>query len=291
MSSCRSPVASSCWISTATSAPSCACDGRPLDRDDATDELAGRAIAVQGDAVLVSSSSQKSGLFAFLPGISRTTLLLRDAVTGAERWSRTFDGAGLLGLLSPDEAVFAQSAGKVQLVDVATGATQSFETGMKFSLMEASEVHVLADGERLYLLINSGDGRRFDHYSESVPSVEMHGVVICWDRATGKRLWKRDVKKQHLVVEHFRASPVLLFVARSWVTKENLNYTLLNLQAIDKATGDVLHKSSLPTMFNGFHSMKVLPQNRAVELRSYNYRIRLVPDASPAQAAAVPAQP
>lgn len=268
-----------------------ASDGRPLDRDDTTDELAGRAIAVQGDAVLVSSSRQKPGLFAFLPSSSRTTLQLRDAVTGAERWAVTFNDPGLLGLLSPDQAIFAQTSGNVQLIDVATGATQTFEAGMKFSLMEASEVHVLADGERLYLLINSGDGRRFDHYSESVPSIEMHGVVVCWDRATGKRLWKRDVKKQHLVVEHFRASPVLLFVARSWVTKENLNYTLLNLLAVDKATGDVLHKSSLPTMFNGFHSMKVLPQNRAVELRSYNYRIRLVPDASPAQASAVPAQP
>lgn len=273
-----------------------ACDGRPLDWDDVTDDLAERAIAVQGDAVLVSSSRQKPGLFSFLTSTT-TTLQLRDAITGADRWSCKFDGPGLLGLLSPDEAVFAQSSGKLQLVDVATGAMRTFEAGVKFSLMEASEVHALADGERLYLLINSGDGRRFDHYSESVPSVEMHGVVVCWDRASGKLLWKRDVKKQHLVVEHFRSSPVLMFVARSWVTKENLNYTLLNLLAVDKATGDIVHQSSLPTMFNGFHSMKVLPQGRSVELRSYNYRIRLVPDAgadadaAAVQAVAAPPQP
>ncbi len=266
-------------------------DGLPLDRDDVKRDLVRRAIAVRGDAVLVATTVERPGLFAFLPGVSRTTLQLRDAVTGADRWSVTFNGAGLLGLLSPEKAIFAQSSGNVQLVDVATGATQTLDAGAKLSPMEASEVYALADRERLYLLINSGDGRQFDRYSESVPSVEIHGAVVCWDLATGNRLWKRDVKKQHLVVEHFRSAPVLMFVARSWVTKENLNYTLLNLLALDKATGEILHKSSLPSMFNGFHSLKVLPQSQTVELRSYNSRIRLVPDPAPAQAAADPPQP
>lgn len=103
--------------------------------------------------------------------------------------------------------------------------------------------------------------------------------MYAWQRATGKLLWKHSLENQHLLVDHVRGSPVLVFCAREWKQRGAINYSELSLLLLHKTTGKILHESSTPTMYNGFHSMAVLPAEHAIELRSYNLRVRLSPAA------------
>jgi hypothetical protein len=56
----------------------------------------------------------------------------------------------------------------------------------------------------------------------------------------------------------------------------------LNIQAIHKQTGKVLHKSSSPSIYGGgFHSLDVNLSEPSIEFKSFNQRMRLVPGNGP----------
>ena len=143
------------------------------------------------------------------------------------------------------------------------------------------ETFALADEEHIYLLVNTLDNSGVHHYGESLLSVRAHGTIYAWNRADGKLAWKQDVKHQNLVIDRFRSMPVLLFVSRSWKQKGNMNFGTLSIQAIHKHSGKVLHDSTSPSMYSGFHSIQVNASEPSIELRSYNLRMRLVPTDGP----------
>ena len=137
------------------------------------------------------------------------------------------------------------------------------------------------------------DTAGFHHYGESLPSVRANGVIHAWKKSDGKLAWRHEVKNQNLVVDRFRSVPVLLFVSRSWNPRGNMNIQTLSIQAIHKQTGKVLHDSTMPSMYSGFHSLDVNLSEPSIELKSYNLRMRLVPTDGPVAQAkpATPAEP
>ena len=144
-----------------------------------------------------------------------------------------------------------------------------------------SETFALVDEEHIYLLVNTLDNSGVHHYGESLLSVRAHGTLYAWNRAAGKLVWKQDVKHQNLVVDRFRSLPVMLFVSRSWKQKGNMSFGTLSIQAIHKQSGKVLHDSTSPSMYSGFHSIQVNASEPSIELKSYNLRMRLVPTDGP----------
>lgn len=79
------------------------------------------------------------------------------------------------------------------------------------------------------------------------------------------------------MLERFNPSPVLLFLTRTWKQKANASFTLLNMLAVAKRSGQTLHESSVPSMFGGFHSLTLREQESTIELASYNLKLRLAP--------------
>ena len=114
----------------------------------------------------------------------------------------------------------------------------------------------------------------FHHYGESLPSVRANGMIHAWKRSDGSLAWRQDVKHQNLVVDRFRSLPVLLFVSRSWKQRGNMSFGTLSVSAIHKQTGKVLHDSTSPSMYSGFHSLDINMSEPSIELKSYNLRMR-----------------
>ncbi len=223
----------------------------------------------------------QSGLKLFNLGGGRTVLRRTELLSGRELWKQEFSPKTHVGLV--DEhfamAVDAVTGGRtskrgVAVIRLSNGERQTLAP---VALPSADgEFFPLADAECLYLIANHGDGNTY-HYGDSLATLPVNGTVCCWDRVTGELLWSRAVEDQNLVLERFNPSPVLLFLTRTWKQKANASFTLLNMLAVAKRSGQTLHESSVPSMFGGFHSLTLREQESTIELASYNLKLRLAP--------------
>ena len=249
-------------------------DGTPV-KVSRLPQLLGHAVDLVGNDFLLAEQGQ--GL-KFL-GLNRAKVVLRrhNPLTQTDVWKHEFATGSLLASLSSDELLVVQQSGEVDLVRVADGVKQPLAALTAKDLQSRSDCYALADDERIFLVVNAQNNTGYQHFAESLPSVRSHGAIYAWQRSTGERLWKHDVKNQHLVLERFRSSPVLLFCSREWKQKGNINFSQLALSVVHKQTGKKLHESSTPTMYSGFQSLAILPMEQSLELRSYNLRMKLVP--------------
>jgi outer membrane protein assembly factor BamB len=256
-----------------------AADGTPL-KINGLGKALSRAIGLVGnDLVLID---QGPGLK--LLGLNRTKAILRryNPLTQTDVWKQEFGAGALFAALSDEEILAVQSSGAVELVDAASGAKRAFSGLATKDLQSRSECYALADEERIFLIVNRQANGGYHHFAESLPSIRVHGTIFAWNRRTGDLAWKQSLSNQHLITERLRNSPVLLFCSREWKQRGNVNFSQLSLAVIHKQTGKMLHDSSTPMMYSGIHSMAILPKEQALELRSYNLRLKLVPtDARP----------
>lgn len=264
-----------------------ALDGQPLKIDGLGSLLAG-ALLAHGDSLLVLEQGPSLKLF----GVSRPKTIVRlvNPLTKSDHWKIEFPSGSLVSTLDDDELLIVPQDGKVERVEVATGRRSPLDS-LDANAMQGrrGETFALADDEHIYLLVNTLDNSGVHHYGESLLSVRAHGAIYAWNRADGKLMWKQDVKHQNLVVDRFRSLPVMLFVSRSWKQKGNMSYGTLSIQAIHKQSGKVLHDSTTPSMYSGFHSIQVNASEPSIELKSYNLRMRLVPTDGPvAEAKPIP---
>ena len=265
-----------------------ALDGQPLKIDGLGAMIAG-ALLTRGDSLLVLEQGPSLKFLGL--GGAKATVRLVNPLTKTEHWKIEFPPGSLLSALDGDEllAVFPQE-GKAERIEIATGRRTPLDPlGAEAMPARRSETFALADDRHIYLLVNTNDNSGVHHYGESLLSVRAHGTVFAWNRADGKLAWKQDVKHQNLVVDRFRSLPVMLFVSRSWKQKGNMSYGTLSIQAIHKQSGTVLHDSTTPSMYSGFHSIQVNASEPSIELKSYNLRMRLVPSNDPvAEAKPIP---
>src|SRR5262249_29398066 len=85
--------------------------------------------------------------------------------------------------------------------------------------------HLLADGERYYLLLNNNRpvGNRLNYYS-GYAGIRWHqvpGAVYCFEKNSGKRVWLLDRQFENLsiVIDRFEELPVI--VAANMIMEEN----------------------------------------------------------------------
>ena len=253
-------------------------DGAPVAGDEWS-KLFGHALGLAGNDLLLA----EEGAGFKLLGLNRTKTVVRryDPLLRRDLWKQEFGSGAMLSRLSDDELMVVPASGEVELVDIAHGKRQALAALTSKDLESRSDCYALADEDRVYLLVNSQNQGGYQHFAESLPSVRANGTMFAWERSTGKLLWKHTLTNQHLIVERLRSSPVLLFCAREWKQKANVNFSQLNLAVLHKQSGKLLHQSTTPTMYSGFHAMVVNPAEQSLELRSYNLKLKLVPDDSP----------
>lgn len=249
-------------------------DGAPLQVEQVDKHLK-QTIDLVGDDFLILEPG--TGLRFF--GWNRTKIALRryNPLAKTDVWKQEFSPGTWVGSLGPEELLVVQpTTGKVERVQKKNGTNHPLASVSPKDLRSHDECYTFADEERIYLLVNSLNGNH-SRFPENLHSVNAHGTIFTWDRATGELLWKSPIEDQQLILERFRRSPVLVFCSREWKQKENLHYAELSLKVLQKQTGKVLHESLTPTMYSGFQSLVILPDEHSLELRSHNLKMKLVP--------------
>ncbi len=253
-----------------------ASDGQLL-KADGLGRLIASALLTRDDSLLVLEPGS-----SFLKTGQKTLLRLVNPLTKQVSWKIEFPPQAFVSPLDDDELLVVPKDGKShpERVEVSTGRRSLLEPLPANALSNhRGDIFALADDDHVYLLVNGRDTSGVHYYGDNLLSIRVHGVVYAWNRSDGKLAWRQEVKNQHLVVDRFNSSPVLLFVSRSWKQKGNLSYSTLSIHAIHKQSGKTLHNSTTPTMYGGgFHSIQVNPSEPSIELRSHNMRMRLVPE-------------
>jgi outer membrane protein assembly factor BamB len=248
-------------------------DGQPLNAE-GIGELIDNGLLVRGDSIVVLEAGT-----ALFSKASKTVLRLINPLTKADSWKIEFPAQTLVSPLNDEQLLVVQKDGVAERIEVSTGQRSPLGKLPVEALNRTSrDSFALSDDEHIYLLVNTRDNDNLHHYGESLQSVRANGTVYAWSQSDGKLVWQQEVKNQNLVTDRFRSMPLLLFVSRSWKQRgNNLNYATLSLRVLNKQSGKVLHDSTTPSLYGGFHSVHVQPTEQAIELKSYNQRLKLEP--------------
>ncbi|OYW24300.1 MAG: hypothetical protein B7Z55_02645, partial [Planctomycetales bacterium 12-60-4] len=251
-------------------------DGRPMVLPQFHQNLQQALTLIDNDLIQVTRTS---GLRLFNLAVGKVEVRRRNLVTGTDRWAVEFRPGTHLGCLGEDGLLAigpkerkSQGGQSVEFLDLRTGRRQMLDR-LPFH-KNVDGFTPLIDRDRIYLLVNHGDYGNYN-YGDSLPSTRIHGTVFAWDRSSGRLLWSRKINDQNLILDRFEASPVLIFLARNWKQVGQATYTTLHLLALNKETGEPLHDSQTPSLFNGFHGIQLTEPEHEVELVSYNMRLRL----------------
>ncbi len=254
-------------------------DGRRLDVPQEIVESFGQTLALTGENVI--QFDRKAGIRLFNVTTGGVTIRSRDLLTAREQWKQDLPAGTWISLLDKEHLIAVGPASRatgnkhaVEVIDLTTGQKRAF-AGLPGFRQEES-LTAIQDRERLYLIVNHGYSGGYS-YGDSLPSTRVHGSIVAWDRATGQMQWQRKLQNQNLSIDRFESSPVLLFLARNWKQVGQATYTTLQLMALSKETGEILHDSTTPSLFSGFHGIQIIAPDDEIELLSYNQKLRLVP--------------
>ena len=180
----------------------------------------------------------------------------------------------------------SEKEGEVRELDLATGLPHSLGKLGSEDMKGRSQAFALIDDTRLFLVVNGQ--RSNNHFQEGMPGIAVNGKVIAFDRAGGGPRWTKSVGNQNLIVERFRHNPLLIFAARRFEQRGGFGgTTMFEVQVLDKLSGARLLQDKSPS-HGGFRSLLVDRTRPAVEIRSYNERLRFVPGTQQAKNDAPP---
>ncbi|MEX0717986.1 MAG: PQQ-binding-like beta-propeller repeat protein, partial [Planctomycetaceae bacterium] len=262
-------------------------DGKPLEIPNLERLLAAALVARPEGLVLVESGT---GARLLNIGQPKASVRLHDPLTGRDIWKQDLPTAAMVDLLDDETLAIAGKEEQVQLLRLGTGETQRFEDVFAPQDRPSQRATiVLADDERVFLILNREDRSRGGVYSEGLPNATVNGVLIALDRRTGKVAWRRTIDRQNLLLPNFRHSPLLTFAIRRLERNEDLSLMTAELLAVDRRDGRTLHESTFHGN-GGFHSLEIDAADRHVELGSYNMRLRLmaVPPKTPPESGEKP---
>jgi outer membrane protein assembly factor BamB len=211
------------------------------------------------------------------------TLRLYDIRSGKDVW-RLEGPANALVLNShvPYLAGKVDPDGKVTVVDLRSRREVLRSALDPAHLKDVEEVHLLADGKRIYLACRRPTDAKA-HLSgdpvggaQGMTSVGVNGWVYAFDRANGESLWWNEVKNQALLLEQFEELPIVLFVAalNRETTPGNPPTVSMSVQSIDKGTGKRLLVKEFGGVNTLFHALQVDPRAHTIDLVSSVLRVR-----------------
>ncbi len=159
-------------------------------------------------------------------GANGVTLRLYDVQTGADAWARNF-GPKAVALNSQvlDLVGAIDAEGKAVVLDAGSGR-EVLKAALDPALVANSpEVHLLADARTIFLAFNlpsnanvPANQARRQVSAYGLRHVPIQGPLYAFDRATGQERWQPvDMPQQHLIVERFDESPLLICASRQIV--------------------------------------------------------------------------
>lgn len=210
-------------------------------------------------------------------------LRLHDPVTDQTGWKLELPKGTVVSPLGQTDAVAVQPDGTVKRIEIATGRVTGLEIPgsapppIKKNNLAPAENYLLADEQRIYLVLNHSDSD-LHTFGESLSSIRTDGTILAWNRHDNHFLWRQSIKGQNLIVDRFAKSPALVFVSRRWRPRRRADVSIgsLSIQAIHKQTGRILLDTKFPSAYNAFQSIDINVEDHAIELKSYNIRMRLI---------------
>lgn len=216
----------------------------------------------------------------------KTVLRLYDVIEGKDRW--TLEGGPKAHVLvSEDEALagMVEPDGKLTVVDLTT-QKPLLESKMDPKHLEnAVSVAVLRDGKYVYVAVNGPPDNKVQINSlvsnllpgSGLRALPVNGKLYCFDPARPEEEhWWADAENQMVVLDDFAELPMVLMTSRyqQWDQfRTNLTY-VVSVKSYDKRTGKILYSGGDNTgQFQQFHTLKLDPRGRKVELVSYNRKL------------------
>jgi len=186
-------------------------------------------------------------------------------------WSHEFEAEHAFGMVGRNRLAVMRNRGMFAVLDLQTGALQSFDRIPASLRIGKSDFSVLRDESRWYVILN-GDVER-DYQAPSLRSALISGHLLAFDATTGKQLWRQSLSNQYLILDQLSSSPFLLTLRPS-SNPLGIPSESLRLMLFRKSDGSPLLDQSLPGSIS-IHSMRLDPQSRFVELLASGDRIML----------------
>ncbi|SFI45005.1 outer membrane protein assembly factor BamB family protein [Planctomicrobium piriforme] len=264
-----------------------AIDGRRGTEDEQS-ERAARAISVVGDDFIILR--RRARQTPDTPGCD----LQRVTRQGDVVWRVDLPVSAWLALPDAQTLCWLSTEGDFSVVDFAQGQQHLVAKLPGIRNEGKLPVSVLADDDRYYAIVE--DAETQPTYI-NMGGINASGSVFAFDR-TGKRLWNYESPRMQqtgqvnldtqrvppkwplkLLIQDFSENPLLLLVGDASDHTGDLYFHRLRMVGLDKATGVPVIDWEQPSESGGFSFLHVDPEQRLIELRTYNERLRLSPHA------------
>jgi outer membrane protein assembly factor BamB len=254
-----------------------AVDGRPIDPELLPAELPESAALVKVDensivTIATSAAEDEKDDSNSLAPDPVVTLGAIDPVTREKLWSHEFSSKIKVRMISNDQLAILARFGHIKVLNFRTGVLTEFEKILPTFRKGSPEFTLFSDGRILYAVLKVDTSA--DSQQQGLPSVLLKGLVIAFDVATGKELWKKEMLEQHLILERLDQLPFLITTSyrRNFILKPP---DLRRIIVLDKRDGSVLLDTKDEPGEAGFHSMIIDTDSRHVDLISNAERLRL----------------
>lgn len=188
-------------------------------------------------------------------------------------WRETFPAASQFDWLDNHTLATIGPDGTLATLDLDSRETQTLGTLKPADLSGLNQRrYLVSDNERLFLVVSGG---QTNFYGNELTTIPVNGTIFAFDRRAGGELWRQKVDNQGLVLNHFDASPGLLFSTRKYELRGKVHVQVHRMMLLDKKTGRKLFEDEFTNQYSGFRLNLNLAE-RYIELVTYNDRLRLV---------------
>jgi len=193
--------------------------------------------------------------------------------TRQSAWRESFPNSSQFGWLDNHTLATLSQEGKLATFDLNTRESLMLATLKPTDLSGLNrQRYLVSDNDRVFLIVS---GQQSNFYGDDLITIPVNGTIFAFDRRAGGELWREKVDNQALVMNHFGASPVLLFSTRKFEQRGKIHVQVHRLLLIDKKTGRKQLDNELISQYSGFRLNLNLAE-RYLELLTYNDRVRLI---------------
>lgn len=190
-------------------------------------------------------------------------------------WRETFPSTNWFSWLDARTLATLDKEGKLSTLDVDTHESQSLGTINPADLSGPNQRrYLVADHDRLFLIVSGNQSNNI--YGDELATVPVNGTIFAFDRRAGGELWQQKVDNQGLILNHFNASPVLLFSTRRFEQRGRIHVQVQKLLMLDKKTGRKQFEDEFTNQFSGYRGLNLNLAERQIELLTYNDRLKLI---------------
>ncbi len=221
-------------------------------------------------------------LLPSVPGHGRGRLTLYDPLAGKDLWSLPL-APGTLAARSEVQHLTATVArdGKVHVYDLRRRAELFAAQVDADHLRGANEVRLFQDDSHYYLMLNRELRARDGLAGPALPNavgglrtLPAHGHLYAFHR-NGALHWASELKGQHLILEQFEASPLLLCSAVVQRADPRSPAPVIAVTNLDKHTGKVVWRpTDYAPITSPVYRVQIDPAAGTVELVTQHRRLR-----------------